>query len=293
VALIDGVDDCVEVRNIQIQWIGYDWKLLTSLYKTSVMIKKLALRLSLLASIGLLLTINSCKEKDLCDPTPVFDIDLFVNQVEQALNDDSNPVSGYEFVVSQGGNVYHKNGGGFAVYASDNGGPMPMDENTRINVASVSKFIGTIALMQVLEKHNINSWAYIKNYLPPTWQNVMHETHYKANFGTAITFEDLLTMKTGIQFGDPSNYSPGPIPTTAEMYRAIGQPADSDRENDYQNGNFTMIRVLIAELEYGLDETANDYNYQTAEAYFDYIKRNIFDKLDLTPPMMIPAVDNF
>ncbi len=81
------------------------------------MIKKLAMRLSLLASIGLLLTINSCKEKDLCDPTPVFDIDLFVNQVEQALNDDSNPVSGYEFVVSQGGNVYHKNGGGFAVYA--------------------------------------------------------------------------------------------------------------------------------------------------------------------------------
>lgn len=51
----------------------------------------------------------------------------------------------------------------------------------------------------------------------------MHETHYKANFGTAITFEDLLTMKTGIQFGDPSNYSPGPMPTTAEMYRAIGQ----------------------------------------------------------------------
>lgn len=58
------------------------------------MIKKIALGASLVASIAFVLTISSCKEKDLCDPTPVFDIDLFVNKVEQALNDDSNPVSG-------------------------------------------------------------------------------------------------------------------------------------------------------------------------------------------------------
>lgn len=235
----------------------------------------------------------SCKEKELCDPTPQFDIDVFVQQVEDALNDPINPVSGYEFVVNKGGNVYHQNAGGMAIYASDDGGPIKMTEYTRMNVASISKFIGTIALMQVLEKHKINTGATIRDYLPTSWQSVMHESHYKANFSTAITFEALLQMNTGIQFGNPSNFSPGPMPTTDDMLRAIGQPADANRKNQYQNGNFTLIRVLITELEYKLDANATDYNYQTAEAYFDYIKRNIFDKLNMTPPMTISAVDNF
>jgi len=242
---------------------------------------------------GLLFFDTGCKEQDLCDPTPQFDIDVFVQKVNEKINDPLNPVAGYQFTVNQNGQLYHYESGGYARYSHDEGGAIKMKNTTRLNVASVSKFIGTIALMQVLEKHNINSWAYIKNYLPPTWQDAMHEEHFKANFATAIRFDDMLKMDTGIPFGPTSGYSPGPMPTTTQMLRAISQPADADRQFKYQNGNFTLIRVLIAELEYNLDETATDYNYQTAEAYFDYIQRNIFDKLDIDAPMTVQAVNAY
>jgi CubicO group peptidase (beta-lactamase class C family) len=247
--------------------------------------------LTILVIFGLLH--YGCDEKDLCDPTPKFDIDIFVQNVHDAMNDPDNPVAGYQFVVNQNGNLYHDEAGGKSVYGSDDGGPIDMTVNTRMNVASVSKFIGTIALMQVLEKHNINSWAYVYFHLPQSWADQMHEEHYKANYSTSFTFEDMLRMDTGLRFGNATNWSPGPMPTTDDMLRALVQDADADRKNTYQNGNFTLIRVLIGELEYNLSPSAPDYNYQTAEAYFDYIKRNIFDKLNIDAPMTIQAINNY
>jgi CubicO group peptidase (beta-lactamase class C family) len=242
--------------------------------------------------------LSSCKKDEsetLCDPTPQLDIDLFIENVEAALTEDPyKAVAGYQLAVVRNGNLYDTVAGGMSVYGSDPGGPLKMTPMTRLNVASVSKFIGTIALMQVLEKHEIDVSENIREYLPARWKDALHEDYYGPGAPFPLTFERMLQMRTAIPFGDndPTN-SPGPMLTTGEMFRDIAEPAISTRNNTYQNGNFTLIRVLITELEYGLDAADPNYNFMTTEAYFDYIKREIFDKLGIDAPMSVSAVNNY
>ncbi len=258
--------------------------------------KAIPSRLFLLAALFILA--SSCKKDDpeaLCDPAPKFNIDLFMDNVEAALTDDPyKAVAGYQLAVVQNGNLYDTLAGGMSIFESDPGGPVIMTPLTRLNVASVSKFIGTIALMQVLEKHGISVSENIREYLPARWKDALHEDYYGSGAPYPLTFERMLQMKTAIPFGDndPTN-SPGPMLTTDEMFRDIAEAAISTRYNTYQNGNFTLIRVLITELEYGLDASDPNYNFMTTEAYFDYIKREIYDKLAIDAPLSITAINNY
>ncbi|MFQ5448007.1 MAG: serine hydrolase [Saprospiraceae bacterium] len=95
-------------------------------------------------------------------------MDLFIENVQNNLGQ----VAGYQLVVNRDGKLYGSFAEGFSIYDVDPGGPVAMTVNTRMNVASVSKFIGAIALMQVLEKHNISIEEPIHSYLPAT-----HECH--------------------------------------------------------------------------------------------------------------------
>jgi CubicO group peptidase (beta-lactamase class C family) len=242
---------------------------------------------------GLLLTIflsiSACeKDQDLCDPTPVFDIDLFIENLTAQLNN----VSGYQLVVNQGGNLYYSDADGFSIYAVDPGGPLAMSVNTRMNVASVSKFIGTIALMQVLDKYNISIENPIHTYLPDSWKPLVHPDHFDGGSAYLIKFKNLLRMETAIAFTG-NNWSPGIMPTADQMFTALQQPAAPNRWGVYQNGNFTLIRILIGEIEYNLNESSPDYNEMTTDKYFEYIKENIFDKLNLNPPMSVNDINTY
>ena len=237
---------------------------------------------------------SSCKQTDdiLCDPTPQFNIDLFVQNINDAMTDPAGPVAGYQLVVNNQGNLYYSGAAGKSVYAADPGGPVNMTVNTRMNVASVSKFIGTIALMQVMEKHGIGINELLYSHLPESWKGMIHSDHRAVNSPYKITLRNMLRMETALAF-EGTNWSPGIMPTTGQMLTALSKPADPGRWGVYQNGNFTLIRVLIGDLEYNLNPSDPDYNNKTADAYFDYIKKNIFDKLDLDPPMSVTAVNDY
>lgn len=245
-------------------------------------------KLALLLPVVFLLISPACKKDNLCDPTPKFNIDLFVENVEKAMTN----VSGYQFTVNQNGNLYYSNAEGISVHAVDPGGPIAMTVNTRMNVASVSKFIGTIALMQVLEKKGIDIDQMIQNYLPDSWRTIMHSDHWDAGSSYKISFKNLLRMETGLQFSG-TTWSPGIMPTAQQMLDALLLPAAANRWGVYQNGNFTLIRVLIGEMEYNLNESAPDYDQQLADKYYEYIKLNIFDKLNLTPPMSVAEINAY
>lgn len=223
-----------------------------------------------------------------CDPTPQFDIDVFIENIKAEMDD----VSGYALVVNQGGNLYMAADSGNSIYAGDPGGEIDMTVDTRMNVASVSKFIGAIAMMQVLEKHNIGIEQPIYNYLPESWKPAVHGDHFDPGSNYWVSFRNLMRMESGIQFAD-SNWDPGPMPNTTTMRTSLRLPADPARWGEYQNGNFTLLRVLIGEIEFGLDETDANYDLNCANAYFDYIKDNIFDPLNLSPPLSITAVNNY
>jgi len=233
---------------------------------------------------------TACEPDDpvICDPTPKFDIDVFVENVKAEMDD----VSGYALVVNQNGNFYAAEDSGSSIYAGDPGGEIEMTVDTRMNVASVSKFIGAIAMMQVLEKHNIGIEQPIHSYLPESWKSGVHADHFDAGSNYWVSFKNMMRMESGIQFA-AANWSPGPMPTTNTMRTALRSPADPARWGVYQNGNFTLIRVLIGEIEFNLDETDTNYDLNCANAYFDYIKANIFDKLLISPPLSITNVNNY
>ena len=232
----------------------------------------------------LLLVLPAC-QKDLCDPSPKFDIDLFAENIENAITD----LSGYQLTINQNGNLYYSNAEGFAIRQEDPEGAINMTVNTRMNVASVSKFIGAIALMQVLEKHGISIEESIHSYLPPSWKQAMHPDHWDAGSAYRISFRNLLRMETGIAFD-----ANGRMPENFKMLEDISKPAIATRWGVYQNGNFTLIRVLIGEIEYDLDETLSSlYEINCADKYFEYILKNIYDPLGISAPKSVDEINAY
>ena len=246
-----------------------------------------------------LLTLVACEEDDqqLCGGV-VFDEELFVQNVLDEMNDPSKTVAGYQFTVNRGGNLYVDTAFGVSVASGDGSGEAAMTPATRMNVASISKFIGTIALMQVLDDRGISIDADIQNYLPPTWASDMHVEHVSDMGPCELTFRRLLRMESCLDFPLPGGTDPTPNPgrmcTTGEMFQAIDAPADVSLNATYQNGNFTLIRVLIGELVYDIDETdpSTSYNLATVDRYFEYITANIFDPAGIDPPSSRSEVDD-
>jgi hypothetical protein len=64
----------------------------------------------------------------------------------------------------------------------------------------------------------------------------------------------------------------------------------------YQNGNYNLVRILIGEIVYDLEVDANG-NYANSnictDKYFEYIAQEIFDKLNLNPPLSAQSIDDY
>jgi CubicO group peptidase (beta-lactamase class C family) len=247
---------------------------------------------SIFSLIAIILVFSACKNDKLCNPVPEFNIDTFVAEVNSRMNDAANPVSGYQFAVNRNGQLYHAEAGGIAIHAKDPNGPKNMTVDMRMNVASVSKFIGAMAMMKVMDDYAISTEFNVVNYLPDSWKTMVHPDFTDVDSDAFLTFRKLMTMNTAIAFTG-TNPSPGIMPTEAQMLAALRAAPDLSRIGVYQNGNFTLIRVLIGEIVYGLDETNTNYATACTDKYFEYIKTNFFDKLGIYPPMTGQAVNDY
>lgn len=241
--------------------------------------------------LGLLL-LSSCNSDEPsfnCDQTLVFDIDLFIQELNSELQSD---YAGYQIAVNQGGNLYYNEAFGFARHEDEPGGGVPMTINTRQNVASVSKFIGTIALMKALEDNGIHPDSTVVNYLPDSWRSTVHGDFSDKTSPAYLTFNHLLTNNTAIDFlgGTPPS---GSMLSEADMLASLQRPPNMQRYGVYQNANFTLIRVLIGEIVYNLDETGLQYPIYCPDRYFHYLRENIFHPLEIYAPLSPQAVDSY
>ncbi|MEL7533142.1 MAG: serine hydrolase domain-containing protein [Bacteroidota bacterium] len=222
-----------------------------------------------LLALLLLIGSTSCQEELPLKPNiPLFEIDQFVNNLRESLDEK---LPDYQIMIAQKGNLYKAWAEGNAIYPGDPGGQMEMATNTRMAVASVSKFVGAIAMAQVLEDNNISLDQPIHNYLPPSWKSQVHPDHWEATSPYFVSFRKLMQMETGIAF--PTDVS---MPSANAMLEALKQPAIPARVGQYQNGNFTLIRILIGEIFFDLNEKNADYNDNSAQAYYRYIDQKIF-----------------
>lgn len=236
--------------------------------------------------LGVLLLIGSTscqKDLPLKPSISLFEIDEFVSSLNFSLDEK---LSDYQVMVSQKGQLHEVWAKGKAIHANDPGGVMEMTTSTRMNVASVSKFVGAVAMARVLEEHEISLDQPIHNYLPPSWKSKVHPDHWEAGSPYFVSFRKLMQMETGIAF--PASVS---MPSANAMLEALELPAISSRVGTYQNGNFTLIRILIGEIEFDLNEKSKTYNDNSAQAYYRYIDQKLFapSKVETVKPVNFKA----
>jgi CubicO group peptidase (beta-lactamase class C family) len=256
---------------------------------------RLLAKFTLTIATGVLITFAGCKEKDntqLNTGVATFQIDTFVAKISAVMNDPEMPVSGYQFLVSKNGNLYHQEAGGFMRHRLDRGGEIRVTTDSRFNVASVSKFVGAICIAQLAEKYNFSFDDGIVDYLPQSWQDTMHPAFKNPLSSQYITFRDLLRMRTSISF--PGSTPPsGDMLTEQQMKAGLANTPNPSLDSVYQNGNFTLIRVLVGEIEYKLDADDESYSSLCTEKYFEYLKNNIFDKVGINPPSSVGDILNY
>lgn len=188
-----------------------------------------------LADVGGLAGVNrSC-----VGPGPV-DIDDFETWIHRSL---AANVVGYGLAISVAGIPAAVGQGGFAQIPLLDANVL-FTHQTDIQVASVSKTITAIALLQLMEELDITPDDPIGPYLPPTW------VQGPGFSDGSITFDDLLTHQTGVDqaLAAMINDATEPLPNAnrwegLELLVRTGIPSDvaaSACPTDNDDGTYTL-----------------------------------------------------
>ena len=237
---------------------------------------------SLLAFPLLILLFTACEKEGLSIKSngPEFDIDLFVQNVDDALN--GNAV-GWAFSISRNGTFYASNEGGMAVTAADagsTGNGVPHSATKAQDIASVSKTITALTVLRLLQEHGYDVDRKLVNCVPGTmW------THSSGDVSQG-EIRAFLSHTSG-------------IPSTGLDYfslKNLYQAADTypDKSYDYTNANYAFMRIAIAylyselgELDYSLASVEYDVSVNGQaetvledainEAYIEAVNKYVFE----------------
>ena len=147
--------------------------------------------------------------------------------IHKALKDS---VTGYMLQVRQNGVLVHVGQWNWSQTPSN--AATGWNENTRMHVASVSKYLTAVGLVKALNAKGISYDAKIIDYLPTYWSK-------GSNVGQ-ITFRQLMQHTSGFMgYGSASDFS------TMKGAVAAGVPAAAIGTGNYQNLNFGLMRILI------------------------------------------------
>lgn len=157
--------------------------------------------------------------------TPRADLAAFGLAMHTALKDS---VTGYMLQVRKDGTLVHSGIWNWSQTPADAG--QGWNENRRMHVASVSKFITAVGMVKALDSKGISHDAKIAPHLPSYWS--------KGSNVDDITFRHLLTHRSGFS-GNSSASDYGFMKARV----AAGVPAVPG--GDYENMNFGLCRILI------------------------------------------------
>lgn len=173
---------------------------------------------------------------------------------------------GYTFVIDYKGHRERIFSDGLRRTDKD-GGNLPYDLFAKFHIASMSKTLTAIATLQLLKQNNLTTYTKIKDYLPSDWTlgpNI-----------DKIYFRDLLRHESGIRVTSDTAKN-------GDEYRRLkkkiqeGVLADSFGVNQYQNMNFSLLRVIIPKLA-GFSDLAQGNDTSTANKYVRYVRKNVLD----------------
>lgn len=196
---------------------------------------------------------------------PKLNVDAFGKAIHNTLKDS---VTGYMLQLRQNGNLIYTLIWNWAQTPADL--RQGWSEDTRMHLASVSKFLTAVGLVKVLDSKNISYDTKIINYLPTYWS--------KGNNIDKITFRHLLTHRSGFSTGgSASDYT--------FMKSKVAAGVTQVGFYDYENMNFGLCRILIPIINGNLSKDAQFPTPFSQDVYWDavtlsyyksYMQANVF-----------------
>jgi CubicO group peptidase (beta-lactamase class C family) len=170
----------------------------------------------------------------------VFDMDVFEQGIRSRLDGQT---IGYTYALNRDGQLAREDGVGSSRLPGESN-PTLQDPRKRMQIASVTKNITAVALLQLLEANDIAVNESISPYLPPDW-----------TLGpgvTSLSFGDLLRHESGLDNNSGasgSNFGTTLVYSGLQSTIAGGQTAM--KTFIYQNVNYALFRVIIPTLFWG------------------------------------------
>jgi len=223
-------------------------------------------------------SISSC-EKEITDKKPIgpqFSLDKFESELKASI--EPSGAIGWTYIISQNG--LYARGGAFGKARNTADGNINMSIHKKINIASVSKFLTAIAVMQLLERRGLTTESNIAQWLPPNWNNGPGVANLK--------FSDLLGHTSGLssvntRFTTTLGY--------AGLRRMIDTGAIRSTVYTYLNANFALFRVLIPSLWKGLDDAPSMGQIDSLTSqnvYIQYMQEHVFKPIGLNNITCLP-----
>ena len=196
--------------------------------------------------------------------------DSLKNEFDIAISNDS--VLKYAFVIKNKTNSVSRQAG-----TENNNNTIPFTIDSRYNLASVTKTITAVALLQLIEKKGLSLGDEIWPYLPKNWTI--------PNNVKRISFQQILMHNSGFVTDPPDETYENARITIANDVRAqdIGK-------HDYKNINYGICRILIAYLDGYFPGLEVNQGKATSDRFMHYVQSNIFDRINIRNILFKPDI---
>ncbi len=205
---------------------------------------------------------SSPKADTACDSNGCISTSIFAEKIKNYI---SNQVAGYVLIVGQLPPIT----GGYARSQADP--PITeMSADLVTNIASVSKTLTTIGVLQSLANHGLTINDRISPFLYPDWIQ-------GPNINT-ITFGELLTHMSGFREGCNGR------PTYAELKTLIadGVTLADKAVASYNNCNFAIFRELLPFMEgHPITGTDDERAEASSAFYIAYMNQHVFQPVGI------------
>ncbi|MCB0520593.1 MAG: beta-lactamase family protein [Lewinellaceae bacterium] len=210
-------------------------------------------------------------------------IQKFQEQLDSSL---AGTCAGYSYSIYLDGKLENTVASGFSKLAID-GGPVSMDNTSRIHIASMSKTVSAVTVLKLLQDKGLSVDDNIIGYLPQQWDvgpNI-----------EKITFRQLLTHTSGFRetamdlcvakqdgYEDHGSLQ---IPRYSYYLKLkcmveYGVTEANMAISFYQNANFGLLRVIIPKLagsEHLADDEFSSNDLNTQQEYVRLVRETLND----------------
>ena len=202
------------------------------------------------------------------DEEPVVDIDdPLAAQLENLLGDE---VMGYAYSVLRNGALVHEGEGGLARNEADGG--IAMTVFTPMHVASISKFITTVATIKLLDEYQIPLDSSVEAFFPDDWE-----------IGPGIdnlSFLELISQQAGLNHYGTNRFDAN-VYDSLKFIVAAG--AEQGKFRFYNNNHHSLMRVILPVLDDMHTGAINTYTpVTTGLLYEDLVNRLLFEPYGIT-----------